>query len=139
RFFKGRLAIILSFACVAGLGLDNMRAAAQPQVRLAQRTYGTVSQPRGTTDGPTPRYNCEPRGDAAETIANCEGVKESHGNGIWKILVAFVIAGVIAAIVKKTVFSSSGDSLTEQKLLDDGPQLPVSYPDGTLSVQGFTR
>lgn len=139
RFLHGRLAIILSFASAAGLGFENISAAAQPPVRMAQRTYGMDSQPIGTTDGPIPRYNCEPRRDASETIANCKGVKESHDNGIWKILVAIVIAAVIAAIVKKTVFSSSGDSLTEQKLLDDGPQLPVSYPDGTLSVQGFAR
>src|SRR5262245_57560176 len=139
RFFHGRLAIVLSFACVAGLGLDDMRAAAQAPGSIDQPTYSADAPPSQPADGR--RYNCEPRRDAVETIANCQGVDEGHGNGggLWKIVVFFVIAAVIAAIASKTIFSSNDEALTDQKLLEEGPQLPVSYPDGTLAVQGFTR
>jgi hypothetical protein len=92
---------------------------------------------------PSP-YRCTPGRDVQETIARCESTdtgekvshKHGHGNIFWTIAVAAVVAITIGAILHKTTFSSDGN---EQALLEQGPQLPVSYPDGSLSVRGFTR
>lgn len=82
-----------------------------------------------------------------ETIARCKstdtnenvGDKHGHGNLLWMVLVGIVITAMIGAIIHKTSFSSNGDMPAEQALLEQGPQLPVIYPDGSLSVRAFTR
>lgn len=151
RFRHRRLSAVLSLVCVAGFTLANTRYAVAGATALVVQP--TDSTPSVSYDPPTPpseasdpgpargRYNCDARGDAVETIANCNDVKDKHGGGggFWKILLAIAVAVMIAAIAKKTVFSNDSQSLSETTLLEEGPQLPVIYPDGSLAVRAFTR
>lgn len=148
-----RLMAILSLVCVVELAHANTRfavasataIAVQPRdppvtegYRISQEGPVTDTS-RARRDPPPSRYNCETRGDAIETIANCDGMKDRGGSGLWKILLAIAVAIMIGAILKKTVFSSGNQSLSERTLLLEGPQLPVTYPDGSLAVRGFAR
>jgi hypothetical protein len=121
-------------------------------------------QPSATSDGPAtapasppvvesrqpPRpspYRCKAGRDVQETLARCEstdtgenvGHKHGQENFLWGLLVAAVIGVLISATLHKTKFSSGTDMPTEQTLLEQGPQLPAIYPDGSLSVRGFAR
>lgn len=106
-----------------------------------------VAQPTGTSDGPPiysadnerSSYHC-PKGEtAAETIANCDKVKEKHRSDWWKIALALIITGVIAYLLSRTRFSSGREPPSDAALLDNGPELPTSFPDGSFSVRGFAR
>lgn len=167
RFFLGRLPILLSIACAAEMGLESTRyaaaaamAAVQPDeswdvpagsivVEDPRYAVGTSDGPAesseaatGTSDGPVADgpYNCERRATIADTISDCEEVKKKRGGGWWKILLGIAVAGLLAYILSRTVFRSGNNGpAAEQALLNDGPELPVSYPDGSLSIQAFTQ
>jgi hypothetical protein len=170
RFRHRRLSAALSLVCVAALALADTRyaianaaaLAVQPTEPSPPESYDPYSDtvrsratrplppaaeptaPPSDASRPGPdrgRYNCDARGDAVDTIANCNEVRDKHdgGGGFWKIALAIAVAIVIAAIVRKTVFSNDSQSLSETTLLEEGPQLPVIYPDGSLAVRGFAR
>lgn len=112
------------------------------------------TEPSGTYDGPPPDqpapvlessqvppvspYHCTPGRDAQATVANCVGHKHGH-NGFWIVLVGLAIAVLIGVIINRTTFSSDNNVPADQALLEQGPQLPMSYPDGSLSIRAFTR
>jgi len=142
RFYGGPLAIVLSLACIADFRLYDGRIAAAPAHAAVQDrddvSRGSASQP----DRPRPdprRYRCRPGADAVDTITNCEGVEDRRDDDFWKFAVAAVVAIIIALLLKRTVFRSGDRPAAERTLIEDGPQLPVAFPEGTFAVQGFAQ
>lgn len=138
--FHGRLGLILAVVSVAGIGaapaIDGLSSAA-----MAQGTYSSRYQPPPPpqSDPGQGQYHC-PRGSSiANTLTSCQGMHEKKNNDLWKIALAVAITILLALIIKRTAFSHGADGATEQTLLEEGPQLPVSYPEGSLSVQAFAR
>jgi hypothetical protein len=126
------------------------RRATQPQPPSATSDGPYTDQPPPVVDSSeVPQrspYRCQAGRDVQDTISRCqrtdthENVGHKHGNNIfWAIAAAALVAFVIGATTRNTSFSTDENSVTEQTLLDQGPQLPVIYPDGSLSVRGFTR
>ena len=107
----------------------------------------SAAQPTGTSDGPSiysvnndaPAYNCAKRATIADTIADCDQVKKKKRSQLWKFALALIIAGVIAYLLSRTRFSSGKAPPSQDALLDTGPELPTSFPDGSFSVRGFAR
>lgn len=145
-FFRGRLASSFILVGAAAALITSSATAAGSVASAMQETYDGPPPPAITNDAQpaTPssadrdRYRCTSRATAAETIASCEGLKTGKDKTVWLILAAIAIGVVLYFLLRNTKFANSNMPL-EQTLLEEGPQLPVDYPDGSLSVRGFAR
>lgn len=136
-FFRGRRAVFFSIACAAAMTFESMAGTAVSAAAVAQpaREPTTYSAAPGRQS-----YNCQRRATVADTVAECNEVKEKNRSELWKIAVAIVVVAIIGYLLSRTKFSSGNNRpLDNQSLLENGPELPVSYPDGSFSVRGFTR
>lgn len=138
-FFRGRSAVFLAALCAAAM--------ISADTATASGSLAGAAQPTGTSDGPPvysadsdgPSYNCQKRDTVADTIAECDQVKKKNRSQLWKIALALIIAGIIAYLLSRTRFSSGRAPPSHDALLENGPELPTSFPDGSFSVRGFAR
>ena len=135
-FFRGRRAMFFSIACAAAVTLGSIAGTAVSAAAFAQRTKAPPTY--SSAQGGRP-YNCQRRATVADTIADCDQVKDECRNDQWKVGVAIVIAGMTGYLTTRTEFPSGDGPPRNQALLENGPELPVSYPDGSFAVRGFTR
>ena len=136
-FFRGRRAVFFSMACAAAVTLQNFDASVVSATAYAQPSGAGSARYSAPRDRAS--YTCQRRATVVDTIADCDQVKGKHNDDLWKIALAIVIVGVIGYLLSRTKFSSGKDQALDQTLLENGPELPVSYPDGSFSVRGFTR
>lgn len=146
-FFRGRIAGLISIAGAAALVVQGPASAAVSTV-AAPPLYSDDTESadpdevaRGDSDSASAdrtNYNCEAKPTVEDTIASCDKVKDKDRGLVWKILLAVVIGAFLVYLVKRTSFSPD-ERPQDQALIEDGPQLPASYPDGSLSVRAFAR
>lgn len=127
-FFSIACAAAVTFESIAGTAVA---AAAFAQAASARPPY---SGPQG---GRT--YTCQRRATVADTVADCDQVKAECRSDAWKVGVAIVVAGITGYLTIRTEFPSGESPPRSQALLENGPELPVSYPDGSFAVRGFAR
>jgi hypothetical protein len=128
--------VFFSIACAAAVTFGSIVGTAASAAAFAPPTKARTSYsaaPGGRS------YNCQRRATVADTIADCDQVKDECRNDQWKVGVAIAIAGITGYLSTRTAFSSGDGPPRNQSLLENGPELPVSYPDGSFSVRGFTR
>jgi hypothetical protein len=135
-FFRGRLAVFFSLLCAAAVIFGNVADARASALSGAQP--GDAPYALSVVQNPGP-YNCQSRATIEDTIANCDQVKDKDHGLFWKILIAAIIVGILAYLLSRTRFSSGKNPPAEQALLENGPELPLSFPDGSFAVRGFAR
>ena len=124
--------MFFSIACSAALTSGSIAGASARAAALAK------TAPYSTAKGGQP-YHCQSRATVAETIADCDRIKEECRSDPWKVGVAIAVAGMTGYLSTRTEFPSGDGRPNGQALLANGPELPGSYPDGSFSVRGFTR
>ena len=129
-FFRGRRAMFFSIACTAALTSGSIAVTAAWAAALVRPA------PYAPTQTARP-YACQRGATIVETIADCG--KDKCRSDSWKVDAAIAVAGVTGYLSTTTKFSSGDEPPRGQSLLVNGPELPVSYPDGSFSVRGFTR
>jgi len=128
--------MLFSIACPAALTSGSIAVTAAWAAASVQP--GQIPASYAATPGPRP-YACERRATIADTIADCDQVKDKCRSDSWKVGVAIAVAGVTGYLSTQTQFASGDEAPRGQALLANGPELPDSYPDGSFSVRGFTR
>jgi hypothetical protein len=128
--------MFFSIACSAALTSGSIAVTAAWAAALVQPTRAPA--PYVATPGTRP-YACQRRATIADTVADCDQVKDKCRSDSWKVGVAIAVAGVTGYLSTQTQFPSGDEPPRGQALLANGPELPDSYPDGSFSVRGFTR
>lgn len=157
-FFRHRFAAILWLGSVTALIFSSTSSAAA-SFAFAQGLYGSsrmmvveranlpsmaASRGGGREAGPPsvqPPYRCNEGEDIQQVLKTCrngDGGPVGQDGGLWEILLGMAVIAIIGSIASRTRYSDSNPA-NEQALLENGPQLPASYPDGSFSVRGFTR
>ena len=131
-FFRGRRAMFLSIACPAALTSGSIAGtAAWAAAFVAPAPYAAAPGSRA--------YTCQAGATIAETIAGCDQVKAACRSDRWKVDAAIAVAVVTGYLSAKTKFASGDERPFGRSLIENGPELPVDYPDGSFAVRGFTR
>jgi len=135
-FFRGRRAVFFSIACAAAVTAESIAGTAAWAAAFAKpaRAPATYAAKPGAQS-----YSCQTRATVADTIADCDLVRDKCRSDTWKVGVAIAVAGITGYLSTQTEYSSGDAAPRGQSLLENGPELPVSYPDGSFSVRGFTR
>ena len=128
--------MFFSIACSAALTSGSIAVTAARAAAWVQPTH--VPAPYAATQGAQP-YACQRRATIADTVADCDQVKDKCRSDSWKVGVAIAVAGVTGYLSTQTRFPSGDESPRGSALITNGPELPDSYPDGSFSVRGFTR
>lgn len=128
--------MFFSIACSAALTSGSIAVTAA--LAAASVQPAPVQAPYAAKPGARP-YACQRRATIADTVADCDQVKDQCRSDTWKVGVAIAVAGVTGYLATQTRFPSGDQPPRGQALLANGPELPDSYPDGSFSVRGFTR
>lgn len=135
---------LMRFAAVLGLSCALHWTVVDPLSSLGSARAALAAQPTdvpyGVAVADAPTYSCPAGRSVTDTIAACEQTQKHKTNVLWIIAVAAAVALLVYLIARNTRFSTGRKPpLNEQLLLEDGPQLPVQYPDGSLTIAGFAR
>lgn len=155
-FFRHRFAAALCLVSSTAIifdGTDSAAALAQARgepsrMMMAERiALPSMAAARGAGRRPAPRqppYRCNEGATILEVVQSCRngnggsvGGDGGGSDGFWALLAGVAVVAIVSSIASKTRYSN--DQVSERTLLEDGPQLPASYPDGSFSVRGFTR
>lgn len=124
--------MFFSIACPAALTSGSIAGtAARAAAFVAPAPY--AASPSGRA------YTCQAQATIAETIAGCDQVKATCRSDRWKVDAAIAVAGVTGYLSARTKFASGDGPPLGRSLLENGPELAVSYPDGSFAVRGFAR
>ena len=135
---RQRTAALISIVAAAALITEDTVLASTSATHAAQPTYSTDSAASGQDAADSTSYRCETRRTVEDTIAGCDEVKKKNRGILWKILLAAVVGGIAIYLLRRTSFSQDSRP-AEHALLEDGPQLPESYPEGSLAIRGFAQ